>query len=73
MPYIDSSVAPSTPPAAVAAAKKSMLREALELAACTAAIYLCFLGYGYLHEMMSPAHSHTHPRTVRLTTKQRLT
>ena len=30
-----------------------MLREGLELAACTAAIYLCFLGYGYLHEIMS--------------------
>jgi hypothetical protein len=32
---------------------KSLMRESLELAGCAASIYVCFIGYGYLHEMMS--------------------
>ena len=54
MPFIDPSVDPTAVPGAPTStgAKKSLLREGLELAACTAAIYLCFLGYGYLHEMI---------------------
>lgn len=32
--------------------QRSLLRETLELATCAALIYGCFIGYGYLHEVI---------------------
>ena len=33
-------------------AAKSLVQEGVELALCAGAIYLCFLGYGLLHERL---------------------